>query len=228
VTAVQATLSNSTNAGVTLTGLTATGSTSGITGVTVIIGGTVVYTGTSMPSSISFSPDPVLQTTTTLQILVDISNTGSNTVAVTVTGLSGVSSNNGQAASITGVPAPGYTILSQQASATTTNTPIPTATATFVSQTVPIAYPNPSNGTNVSVLPPACVGATSVRVQIYTLAFRKVYDKAFKWISSEPVLISNPDGNMVDTWGNPLASGLYYVVTTHSCSRTVGKMLILR
>jgi len=62
-----------------------------------------------------------------------------------------------------------------------------------------------------------------VRVEIFTVAFRKVQDKTFTNIpSGTAVTIS-----LTDRWGNRLANGFYYVVVTTSRGRSTGKLLVL-
>jgi hypothetical protein len=68
------------------------------------------------------------------------------------------------------------------------------------------------------------VGIQTVRVEIYTLAFRKVQDHSYGPMPSGtpiPIQLTGPSGN-------PLANGVYYVVVTTSSGRAVGKLLVLR
>jgi hypothetical protein len=106
-----------------------------------------------------------------------------------------------------------------------TVSPTPTFSQTPVPEKYPVIYPNPADGTApVNVRPPYFTGVSDVKVQVYTLAFRKVQEKTYKG------LVAGQDCQirMTDTWNNPLASGLYYVVVTSNSGRTIGKMLILR
>jgi hypothetical protein len=85
-------------------------------------------------------------------------------------------------------------------------------------------YPNPVTGPTVQILPPPYVGIQTVRVEIYTLAFRKVQDHSYGPMASGtpiPIQLTGPSGN-------PLANGVYYVVVTVNGHRSVGKLLILR
>ncbi len=87
-----------------------------------------------------------------------------------------------------------------------------------------VLFPNPVTGPTVNLLPPAYPGTGEVRVEIFTIAFRKVLDKPF------PDL---PAGTAVtiplnDSWGDPLANGLYYIVVDVGAEHSVGKLLILR
>lgn len=87
-----------------------------------------------------------------------------------------------------------------------------------------MVYPNPSRGSSVSVLPPAYSGVADVRVEVFTTAFRKALDETFP---------NAPSGTAVtipltDSWGHPLANGLYYVVATVNGRQSIGKLLVLR
>jgi len=74
----------------------------------------------------------------------------------------------------------------------------------------------------------------SMTVQIYTVAFRKVQDTTV----SSGVSSSVSGGTaktwhipivLIDKWGTPLASGLYYVViSNHNGYHSVAKLLLLR
>ena len=87
-----------------------------------------------------------------------------------------------------------------------------------------VIYPNPAPGGTVNVLPPAYMGSSNVRVEIFTVAFRKVQDRTFTNIASgQAVTIT-----LTDRWGSPLASGVYYIVVTTSKGRSIGKLLIQR
>jgi hypothetical protein len=89
----------------------------------------------------------------------------------------------------------------------------------------PILYPNPSNGTQPVHLSLPLSKNADVTIQIFTVAFRKVEEHTF---------ISQPAGLPLslilnDTWGNPLASGLYYVtVNVNGTNRSILKLLLLR
>ncbi len=85
-------------------------------------------------------------------------------------------------------------------------------------------YPNPATGPTVQILPPPYEGIQTVRVEIYTLAFRKVQDHPYGPMpSGTPITIQ-----LTGPSGNPLANGVYYVVVTTSSRRAVGKLLVLR
>ena len=100
---------------------------------------------------------------------------------------------------------------------TVTNTPTPVGNSVVV-------YPDPATGGTVNVLPPAYSGTQDVKVEIFTLSFRKVLGEIF---TSVPTGTSVPIA-LNDQWGNPLADGLYYVVVTIGGKHSSAKLLILR
>jgi hypothetical protein len=66
--------------------------------------------------------------------------------------------------------------------------------------------------------------ASSVKIQVFTLAFRKVRE-----INIPQALAGADLGlSLNDDGGNVLANGLYYVVVTTKQGRKIGKLLILR
>jgi hypothetical protein len=85
-------------------------------------------------------------------------------------------------------------------------------------------YPNPVTGPTVQVLPPLYAGVSKVRVEVYTLSFRKVQDTTYPSLASGKAVTLSLTGK----GGNPLANGIYYVVVTTDYGRAIGKMLILR
>ncbi len=85
-------------------------------------------------------------------------------------------------------------------------------------------YPNPVTGPSVNVLPPAYSGSQNVRVEIFTLSFRKVLDETFPNVPSGTSVKITLD----DQWGHLLADGLYYVVVTVNGKHSTGKLLVLR
>jgi len=87
-----------------------------------------------------------------------------------------------------------------------------------------ILYPNPSTGGPISVHIPGLTGVSNIQVEIFTSAFRKVKSEFFPQVpAGTDVTIQ-----LTDSWGNPLASGLYYVVVITNEGRAIGKLLILR
>jgi hypothetical protein len=101
-----------------------------------------------------------------------------------------------------------------------------------------VIYPNPSDGTqSVTVQVSLAQQADTVKLQIFTLAFRSVQDMTVTSLSPN-VTASTVTGASdktwkiqipaSDKWGSPLASGLYYVVITSYNKKAIAKMLILR
>jgi hypothetical protein len=73
-------------------------------------------------------------------------------------------------------------------------------------------------------MPQVFTGTASIKVQIFTTAFRKVQERVYPpQAYGQPVTVYP-----TDTWGSPLASGLYYAVITVDDTRSVLKLLILR
>lgn len=108
-------------------------------------------------------------------------------------------------------------------------TDTPTASSTPQAPAVAVVYPNPSSGGPVNVMPPAFEGTAEVKVQVFTLAFRKVQEQVVRQTQGPLTLLP------ADKGGNPLSSGLYYVVVTVTPStqgrpslRSVVKLLLLR
>jgi len=163
---------------------------------------TFTVTATSTPTSTatsSFTPTPTLTPSATTSKTWTPSFTPSATASLTP--------------SLTPSVTPTYTLPP-----TLTRTPTPPANTTV------IIYPNPVTGPTINVLPPAYEGTQAVRVEIFTLAFRRVVDETFPAV---------PNGTAVavelkDRWGRPLAEGVYYVVVTVDGRRSTGKLLILR
>jgi hypothetical protein len=110
------------------------------------------------------------------------------------------------------------------ATASSTETSTHTVTSTPIGNPVVVIYPNPAAGPTVNVLPPVYTGFSNVRVEVFTLAFRKVGDKTFTNIPSGQAVTLT----LIDRWGSPLANGVYYLVVTTSKGRFVGKLLIQR
>lgn len=94
-----------------------------------------------------------------------------------------------------------------------------------MAQATPILYPNPVSGGTSTTLRLTLRVSSNVRVQIYTLAFRKVYDHTFAALSAGSQNLTIP---LADSEGNPLANGLYYVIVTVNGQRTVLKLVVTR
>jgi hypothetical protein len=124
----------------------------------------------------------------------------------------------------TNTPSPTF---SPTATATWTATESPTSTVTQAPTALPGhvgIYPNPAPGPTVNILPPAYTGTANVRVEVFTLAFRKVQDNNYPdWPSGTAISL-----NLTGRKGNELANGVYYVVVTVNGQRSIGKLLVLR
>jgi len=75
----------------------------------------------------------------------------------------------------------------------------------------------------VNIILPANATGT-VKVEIFTVAFRKVLVKTFENVQSGQSLPLT----LTDYWGRPLAGGLYYVVIVADGHFSIGKLLVLR
>ncbi len=100
-----------------------------------------------------------------------------------------------------------------------TFTPVPTMPAGVVG-----IYPNPVTGPIVQVMPPAYAGLENIRLEVFSLAFRKVLDHTYpNWPNGQPIPLT-----LTANSGNTLANGVYYVVLTLEGKRYIGKLLVLR
>jgi hypothetical protein len=103
--------------------------------------------------------------------------------------------------------------------ATTSYTPTPSAT--FFP--TPVLYPNPVyEGDQVQIQPPL-TASTDVRVEIFTIAFRKVQDEIFHQTAVGAILPIQ----LTDKWNSPLANGLYYLAVSTPRGKWTMKLLIL-
>ena len=199
VTALQFSLNNPTSSSVTLHTMILTNTASGnaasnITSVEVVTGGSVLgspvfFSGNQATINLN---NFVLNGTQNFQVVVNFGGTATGTFNITVQNpgdLTGISGNNGQAAVFTGMPLTGEQITVLQptlsptytATATESFTPTPTTSPTPVPQKVPVIYPNPVDGTQpVNVRPSYFMGVSDVKVQVFTLAFRKVEEKTYQ------------------------------------------------
>jgi hypothetical protein len=100
-----------------------------------------------------------------------------------------------------------------------TVTPTPTATPQRLA-----IYPNPGRGDKVYLQVPLTTHE-DVRVQIFTLAYRKILDHDFGVQSAPLVTLDLP---LQDQWGRTLANGLYYVAVFTAQGRQILKLLVLR
>jgi hypothetical protein len=85
-------------------------------------------------------------------------------------------------------------------------------------------YPNPVTGSKVNILPPHYLGASNVRVEVFTLGFRKIIDLTFDSLQAGTAIPLE----LIDRSRNSLANGVYYVVVTFNGTRSMGKLLVLR
>lgn len=90
---------------------------------------------------------------------------------------------------------------------------------------VPVIYPNPVNGPNpVHVYIPGLTAVSDVKVQVFTVAFRKVRKETFSGVlPNGSVLLS-----LKDNWNKPLANGLYYVLIETPQKHFIEKLIVLR
>jgi hypothetical protein len=107
--------------------------------------------------------------------------------------------------------------------ATETLTPTVTYTPTQFSERVGL-YPNPVTGSTVKILPPYYTGVSNVRVEVYTLAFRKIIERTYDSLPAG----TDISMELVGLTGNTLANGVYYVVVTVDGMHATGKLLVLR
>ena len=99
------------------------------------------------------------------------------------------------------------------------HTPIPGGGSSYT------IYPNPVTGSQVKVYTPMQKGAGDLKIQILTIASRKVKDLTIPNV--QPGTAVTVD--LLDQSGVTLANGLYYVATTPAGGfRSIEKLLILR
>jgi hypothetical protein len=166
---------------------------------------TPTFTGTSsdtptLTCTPSFTVSPTTTDTPTLSYTPSMTNTWTFTTTPTL--------------SLTATLSP-----TQTASPKLTATPAPTPLIGKAG-----LYPNPVTGPTVLILPPFYLGLSNVRVEVYTLAFRKVQDKTYPSLFSGTAVTLS----LTDKWGRPMANGIYYVEVTTVNGRSIGKLLILR
>jgi len=104
-----------------------------------------------------------------------------------------------------------------------------TPTSTYTQAPTPVTghigiYPNPAPAETVYILPPYYSGVSNVRIEIFTLGFRKVIDLTMDSVPTGMAITVR----LVNRFGNPLANGLYYVVVTTRNGRTTGKLLVIK
>jgi len=86
-----------------------------------------------------------------------------------------------------------------------------------------VLYPNPATNGGPVTLVVNLDSASNVKIQIFTVAFRKVSDQT---IFNVPSGTAKVPVRLVDLRGNALANGLYYIVVTANGKRWILKLLI--
>ena len=84
-----------------------------------------------------------------------------------------------------------------------------------------MVYPNPPTGGTVTVVPPGYANTAKVKVQVFTVSFRKVIEEDFGTMPHGALQLT-----LRDRWGRPLSPGLYYVAVCVGDKRTVAKLTI--
>jgi hypothetical protein len=193
-------------------------------------GGAVPFTGLPVSSAIITMAHPTETPTGTPMATFTPTPTRTHTRTTTATATS--TRSHTPTASTTATPSPSFTATpSASPTFTITETPSVTMTATTAlsatptpsGNTNPIIYPNPSDGRPVNILPPL-TKVSDVKVQIFTLGFRKVNEASFPQVLPG-VSVSI---NLVDRWNKPLSNGLYYIVVTTDEGRSIAKLMIIR
>jgi hypothetical protein len=102
--------------------------------------------------------------------------------------------------------------------------PSPTLSSTPANPILPVLYPNPFKGEGTPWLYLPLTKLATVRVQIFTTAYRMISDMTYSPVSpGQPLALS-----MVGPDENPLSNGLYYVAVTVNGNRQFLKWLVLR
>jgi hypothetical protein len=215
---------------------------------TGITGAVLLINGIQVGSQVTFNGNQaifnlgsaIISGNTHLDVDVNFNNTAVGNFQIANTAVSGTSGNNGgQAVVFTGIPLSGNDVIVAQPSptftpsATFTPTPSPTRTLTPTWTVTPVPsvalgrvgiFPNPVQGTTVNIFPAFYLGQSDIRVEIFTIAFRKVKDETFRSVpASTAVAVS-----LTDAFGRPMSNGLYYVIVTARSGKATGIMLILR
>jgi hypothetical protein len=110
------------------------------------------------------------------------------------------------------------------ASPTITSTPTFTPTTPPLVKGQPVLYPNPVTSGDSINLHLGTVTTSNVRIEIFTLAMRKVQDLSMnQQPAGAEVVLALSDKNQT-----ALANGLYYLMITTNQGRTVKKLLIIK
>jgi hypothetical protein len=179
--------------------------------------------------TLNFSATVSGASTADLWVVYDLTAASAGTYQATIASNASMTGTGaGQGLVFTGAPVTGSMMTVLTATPTMTSTQTATVTATYtpiVKTKICPPSPNPAGGQLdfcVSV-PPA---TSMIRCEIYTLAFRKVGEKSFP--APAPSSLSL---DLVDTYGQPLANGLYYLkvtVTGPSPAVETFKVLVIR
>jgi len=87
-----------------------------------------------------------------------------------------------------------------------------------------VIYPNPVKGIMPVVLHGFLNSTSDVKIQIYTLDFRKIQERVF----SQAYAGADIELEIKDKWGATLANGLYFLSITTNQGRVIKKLLIAR
>jgi hypothetical protein len=210
-----------------MTGLTlsvsGTGSPADISSLTLSANGVPVATASFSGTTATFSSGGSLpaSSSVTYTVTANFDSGASGTYNFSAIAASG---SNGQAAQFNGFSITGAIVTVAHATATATPSATTTRTPTLQPVTTPVVFPNPVSGGGTFGLNPALTSASSVRVDYFTVAFRKVNEIPPQNVQAGSV-ITLP---LTDKWGNPLASGLYYIVVQSNRGRSILKLLVLR
>lgn len=120
------------------------------------------------------------------------------------------------------IPTPTFT---PTVTSTGTITTSPTPTPTFTGRSVPVIYPNPSDGTKsiILTLPLGTIG--EVKIKIFTNGFRKIAEYSIQDASLSGGFISLA---LRDKGGAELSNGLYYIAVETNRGRYIAKWLVLK
>lgn len=103
------------------------------------------------------------------------------------------------------------------------NTPTPVATSIPRGENHFVIYPNPARGSQTNLFLPGGTWPANLKIQIYSLGFRKVREVELRQVQPEtPVTLDLFDKN-----GVSLANGFYYVMVTSPQGKFMLKLIIL-
>lgn len=178
-------------------------------------------TTTSTPT-VTFTPSftPTSTSTPTVTFTPTVTPTPTWTPSFTFTATWTYTPTGTSTSTITFTPTPSYT-----PTPTTTPTSSPTAIVSAVQIGAP--YPNPVSGKGPVWIPVQAPTNSTAHLTIYTLAFRKIYDKTIS-IPANNYTFAWP---LEDSWGHQAANGLYYVriqVIGPVNAQDIKKILVLR